>query len=269
MKNTILTTIFAATLATIASAQQSSFTDWNNSGWIPGDTSGSAEWATYGTVSATYSNTHGEVPEGVNSLGEAVFWPQVGRSQGDLDEFGADLTTSGALTFLTGGENGEAGTNGVSDSSKVVLSFANLEGGASSFPKDSVLYLTDNDVEAVIIEATLNGVAVDVSGWYIGNVQTNSGTLSDNPDDNFPAFGEGSGFDPVTGTTIPSGRNAEFFVQQFKPDTEFDTLTLTNTFARNGRIGVTLGNVVVPVPEPSSTTLLGLGAISLIIRRKR
>lgn len=247
MKKTISAVTILASISITGLAQTSSFTDWTNSGWVGGDLSGSANWNTYGTVNAVFTGTPGATFK--SATGTA--FPRVGSSQGDLEIYGTDLTAAQALTWLAGGTANVDQTTGT-------FTFNDLANASASFPSDSVFYLTDNDVEPVLIEAFLSGNPVSVSNWFAGNVQTSS-----------TGFGTGSGWDAANATTIPAGGNEEFFVQQFTPDTVFDTLVITNQNGSNGRIGFTIGNVVVPVPEPSSTALLGFGVIGFVLRRKR
>lgn len=241
MKSTIPTNCLLLFLTSGFLSAQNSFNDY--SGWTDGQLTGNTTWAGFGTLTSTVT-LHGDA-DGITPGG--VSFPLAGNGQGDLAPFGPELTAARALTFLA---SGTSAGNAFTD--------LNVTFSGGAFPTESVIYLTDNDVEAVIIEAFLNSVPVDVSGWYVGNVQTNSN-----------GTGTGSGFDPLTGTTIPSGSDAEFFVQQFQPDTAFDELVITNTNTGNGRIGFNIGNVVVAVPEPSSSLLVALSGLGLLARRRR
>ncbi len=225
-----------------------SFADFSSTNH--GDLSGVATWS-------GYSDIHWEVQFTPNSDGlfpsdHSIITPRPNPNYTpELPPFSDILTGGSTLVMFAGTIDGT--NNGVGYD----LTFTYDTG---TFADDVVFYLGDVDFGDFTISASLGGTPVDVSNWYFGLVQSSNDFTSNTP-------GTPSNWDGVD-TLIGHGFS-HYWVHQFKPTSDFDTLAFSY---RNGDAGdgivFSIGNLTA-VPEPSSAFLASLtGAVTLLRRRR-
>ncbi len=250
-------------LAHTPNAQAQSFADWT--GLVDGSPTGTANWDGYGTVSysiAYFPNSNGVYlvgPQPTPHSPESNWW-------GDLDPWGMNATTGQPWLMLNSGS-----IDGTTDGVGYDITFTFSDGlGGTVFPSnDPVFYLNDVDAGDFIITASLGGNSVDASGWYYGVVQSASAEwAAANPTAPYP--GSPSYWNAATSSLIGQGPSSTW-VHQFKPTSDFDSITFTYVNGSHGdNIFFAIGDVAAnPIPEPSGALLIGLSGALALLRRKR
>jgi len=238
----------AATLIIIGSlaggVMAQSFVDWT--GVTDGATSGTGSWTGFDDVSYSITALSNTNFIGSDSILTPIFDDSIER---DLSIFG--INDSLGINSFRISPGSLDGTNNIGYD----ISFTYFSG---AFPaNDPVFYLGDVDFGDFEVSATLGGVAVNTSSWYVGVGQTSSS-----------GSGIPSTWNAATSTLEGQGQS-ENWVHQFKPDAAYDTLTFSyRNGARHDTIWYAVGDVAI-VPEPSSALLLGLGGLGLLARRRR
>ena len=140
--------------------------------------------------------------------------------------------------------------------------------------------ITGGDYHSFIIGSAVNnltGVSIDLSYWF--NNGFAGGSYSVNVMNSTDGFVAGNQDGTLTITDLNNGTDATALTGSFAlPDVVAgdslevrlyfsDSSTSTTRFHRLD--AATVNATVTPVPEPSSAALLGLGALALILRRRR
>ena len=133
-------------------------------------------------------------------------------------------------------------------------------------PADSNLFLNTNGIAGV-------GDNVFIDENESINYTFSVGSVVTSTDDEFAAS-----FDGFTGGTVNIGAGESFFANgetfdsaSFNLASPSETLLIDNVLGNIFTAGLNFGITVeaVPIPEPSSTALLGLGALGFLVRRRR
>lgn len=246
MKRIVPALIAALAAASVPAVRaQTVFADY--SAMPDGAASYSAPWSTLGSI-------HHEVTWFANSNGVTTGGVQtptyLADIQSDLKLFAPALPGIGISTGRINPVNTDLGYN-------LTFTFHDLTGTAADFPGSLVFYVGDQDAGEIVVSASRGGQALDTSDWFLYSAQT---------------AGSGSGAAPVWDAAshkLVAGGASTNFVNEFRPDEAFDTLTFTyQNGGRGDNISYSVGNVAV-VPEPGGALLLGVSGLLVLMCRRR
>jgi hypothetical protein len=253
--------VFVVLSGSLRAQGASSFVDWSPA--VTGAHTGYGNWTGFGTVNYSvdfYHNSNGIVPAagGVPANVSPVSSPSAGM--GDLAPSGVvSPTEMRGLTAYPGRINSGV-TSGIGYD--MTFTFAG-SGGESVFPSASpefipLFYLVDIDYGSLKISASLGGSPLDTSDWFHASFQTSS-----------IGSGLASTWNTGTSTLVSGNVGSETWAYEFRPKAQFDTLVFSYTGGTyNDGVTFVFGGVE-PIPEPSGILLGVLGALPLVVRRRR
>jgi hypothetical protein len=168
--------------------------------------------------------------------------------------------SNAALSLTTFLADGTTASTSVANGSFMVIKVSSSIQVA--LPGSNGVYLEDGGGVGDLLEGVLTGIGPVVSGDYTGSHTANAGSLGKVLADNGATFNGMAMASGLIGETVAGGTWYEI---HFTPAVSSGTVALKLYDAGFSLVGTT--NVTI-TPEPMTLSLLGLGSLALIRRRR-
>jgi hypothetical protein len=180
---------------------------------------------------------------------------------------GVTVTGSGVRTELTSSGNVDPTVSPWNGNGYTYRPTSGSSPGSVTYAAATGDYFTDFAAQIVVHKSIIGSTAADALGRFTFESSTNGSTWS-----TFSVTGVAAG---LGGAGIADWNHVDVSTTALDALTDISHLRVTISPLASGgatwhqQLGSVSMDVVVVVPEPSSTALLGLGGLALILRRRR
>ncbi len=184
------------------------------------------------------------------------------------DNSGLNVSAFPAATTLTGTAGARFTTSTASITAAIEIQFDFRQSGTSS--KYYQLQATTDGLTYTNVSSGTASIAGPINSPNTGTSFSNTGLYTNSSGSGSQTFVQGLDYVFPTGAGFENNPNFGFqFVSVFDPANNASYTGSNSTYSSNGTARFDIVTVGAPLPEPTTLSLIGIGAMGLLARRRK